>query len=74
VAGAFLVAAVALSPLPWLLESVLGRAYLVAIGAADLCFLAAAAVGHRAPGRGQRLAKLGMVGALVALVLGRALG
>ncbi|HVM45433.1 MAG TPA: UbiA family prenyltransferase [Candidatus Thermoplasmatota archaeon] len=74
VAASFLVAAVLLSPLPWLLESVLGAAYLPAVGAADLCFLAAAAVGPRAPGRGQRLAKLGMVVALVALVLGRAVG
>ena len=74
VAGAFLVGAALLSPLPWWLESVLGAAYLPAVGAADLCFLAAAAVGPRAPGRGQRLAKVGMVAALVALVLGRALG
>jgi len=74
VAAAFLVAAVLLSPLPWMLESVLGAAYLPAVGAADLCFLVAAATGPRAPGRGQRLAKLGMVAALIALVLGRALG
>lgn len=74
VAAAFLVAAVLLSPLPWALETVLGQAYLLAIAAADICFLAAAAVGPRAPGRGQRLAKLGMVAALGALVLGRALG
>lgn len=73
-AAGFLLAAIVLSPLPLWLESVLGGAYLPAIGAADLCFLAAAAAGPRAPGRGQRLAKLGMVAALIALVLGRAAG
>ena len=74
VASAFFVCAILLSPLPWWLESVLGEAYLLAVGAADLCFLVAAATGPRAPGRGQRLAKLGMVAALVALVLGRSVG
>lgn len=74
VAAAFLALAVVLSPLPVLLESVLGTSYLLAVGAADLCFLVAAATGPRAPGRGQRLAKVGMVAALAALVLGRALG
>lgn len=72
VAAAFLVAAVLLSPLPRVLENVLGGWYLAAVGAADLCFLAAAGVGARSPGRAQRLAKLGMVAALVALVVGRA--
>lgn len=72
VAGAFLVAAVALSPVPWMLETVLGEWYLPAVGAADLCFLGAAALGPRRPDRAQRLAKLGMVVALVALVVGRA--
>lgn len=74
VAATFLALAVLLSPLPVLLESVLGTSYLLAVGAADLCFLVAAATGPRAPGRGQRLAKVGMVAALAALVLGRALG
>ena len=74
VAAGFLVGAVLLSPLPALLETVLGRSYLVAIGAADVCFLVAAATGLRAPGRAQRLAKVGMLAALVALLLGRALG
>lgn len=74
VAAGFLGAAALLSPLPWLLESILGAAYLPAVGAADACFLAAAAVGVRSPGRGQRLVKLGMLAALVALVLGRAQG
>ena len=73
-AAGFLLAAIVLSPLPLLLETVLGAAYLPAVGAADLCFLAAAAAGPRAPGRGQRLAKIGMVAALIALVLGRATG
>jgi len=74
VAAVFLGGAILLSPLPAVLESVLGRSYLVAVTAADLCFLVAAATGPRAPGRGQRLAKLGMLAALVALVLGRAFG
>lgn len=74
VAAVFLALAVLLSPLPVVLESVLGTGYLLAVGAADICFLVAAATGPRAPGRGQRLAKLGMVAALAALVLGRALG
>ena len=72
VAAAFLAGAALLSPLPWLLETVLGRAYLPAVSVADACFLAAAAVGGRAPARGQRLAKLGMVAALIALLIGRA--
>jgi 4-hydroxybenzoate polyprenyltransferase len=71
-AAAALLLSVALSPLPWRLETVLGDWYLLGVGAADLCFVAAAVLGPRAPGRGQRLAKLGMVAALVALVLGRA--
>ena len=73
-AAALLVAAVLLSPLPWALESVLGATYLPAVGVADACFLVAAATGARHPGRAQRLAKLGMVAALAALVLGRAQG
>ncbi|HUR69316.1 MAG TPA: UbiA family prenyltransferase [Candidatus Thermoplasmatota archaeon] len=72
VAGAFLLAAALLSPLPFLLETVLGEWYLLGVVAADACFLAAAAMGSRAPGRAQRLVKLGMVAALLALVLGRA--
>lgn len=72
VAAAFLTGAAALSPLPWLLETVLGLAYLPAVSVADACFLAAAAAGGRAPARGQRLAKLGMVAALAALLIGRA--
>lgn len=73
-AAAFLGAAVLLSPLPWLLETILGKVYIPAVGAADACFLAAAATGVRSPGRGQRLVKIGMLLALVALVLGRAQG
>lgn len=72
VAGAFLAGAAALSPLPWMLETVLGWAYLPAVGVADACFLAAAVAGARAPGRGQRLAKAGMIVALAALLVGRA--
>lgn len=72
VAALALAAAVLLSPAPFLLETVLGWSYLPAVSVADACFLAAAAVGGQRPARGQRLAKLGMVFALVALVLGRA--
>jgi geranylgeranylglycerol-phosphate geranylgeranyltransferase len=72
VAAGFLGAAALLSPAPLLLENVLGWAYLPAVGLADACFLTAATLGHRAPGRAQRLAKAGMVLALVALAAGRA--
>ena len=70
VAGGFLVAAALLSPLPWRLETVLAWPYLAAVGLADACFLAAAAVGPRSPARGQRLAKAGMALALAAVVAG----
>ena len=72
VGAAFLVAAALLSPFPWLLETVLGWSYLPAVSVADACFVAAAVEGNRRPARGQRLAKLGMVFALMALVIGRA--
>jgi geranylgeranylglycerol-phosphate geranylgeranyltransferase len=72
VAGAFLLVAVSLSPLPWALETVLGGGYLLGVAAADGCFVSAALLGFHSPERAQRLAKLGMVAALVALVLGRA--
>ena len=74
VAAAFLVVAIALSPLPWVLETVLGVAYLPAVGAADLCFLVAAFTGSGAPGRAQRFVKMGMVVALAALLVGRVWG
>lgn len=74
VAAALLGVAVLLSPLPFVLESVLAWPYLAAVGLADACFLAAAAVGARSPARGQRLAKAGMVLALVAIVVGRGPG
>lgn len=74
VAAGFLVAAALLSPLPWRLESVLAWPYLAAVGLADACFLAAAAVGARSPARGQRLAKAGMALALAAVVVGAASG
>lgn len=74
VASAFLGVAVLLSPLPYVLESVLAWPYLAAVGLADACFLAAAAVGARSPARGQRLAKAGMVLALVAIVVGQGPG
>lgn len=72
VAAALLVATVLLSPLPRLQGNVLGRAYDPAVALADLAFLAAAILGFSRPDRAQRLAKLGMVAALLALVAGRA--
>jgi geranylgeranylglycerol-phosphate geranylgeranyltransferase len=66
-----LVATILLSPLPWLLETVLARRSLVALVPADVLFLAAAATSLAAPSRAQRLAKLGMVAALAALIVGR---
>lgn len=70
-AGA-LVAAVALSPVPFLLtETVLGGAYLAAVAPADALFLAAAMRARSDVSRAQRLAKLGMLVALVALAVGR---
>lgn len=72
----FLLVAVLLSPLPWRLERVLAWPYLPAVAVADALFLGAAIAGARRRGgaaMGQRLAKLGMVAALIALLLGRAL-
>lgn len=71
VAAGFLGVAVLLSPLPWRLETVLAWPYIPAVAVADACFLAAAATGAKRPGMAQRLAKLGMVIALAALLLGR---
>jgi len=65
-----LVAAVALSPLPWGSESVLGWSYLPAVAAADAGFLASALV-PMSVGKAQRLAKVSMVVALGAFLLGR---
>lgn len=72
VAAGFLVAAALLSPAPYLLETILGWGYVPAVIVADALFLAAAAEGFGRPAKAQRLAKLGMVVALVALVAGRA--
>lgn len=72
VAAGFLVATVALSPVPWLRGNVLGWAYVPAVALADAAFLAAAVAGFRRARRAQRLVKLGMVLALVAIVAGRA--
>lgn len=72
VAAGFLGVAVLLSPAPYVLETVLGGAYLPAVAAADACFVTAAFLGFSRPAAGQRLAKVGMVVALVALVVGRA--
>jgi geranylgeranylglycerol-phosphate geranylgeranyltransferase len=72
IAAVPLCATVLLSPIPWLRGNVLGWAYVPAVALADLAFLGAAVTGFSTPGRGQRLAKAGMVLALLALVSGRA--
>jgi len=65
---AFLLA-VGLSPQPYLAGE-LGLAYLIPVAAADAIFIYCSAVHFRNPGRGQRLAKLGMLLALLAFLLG----
>lgn len=71
VAALFLAGATLLSPLPWRVESVLAWPYVPAVALADACFVAAAVAGFSRPRVGQRLAKLGMLVALVALIVGR---
>lgn len=73
VAAVLLVAAVALSPLPWLLGTLLAPSSLGALVPADLLFLAAATTAWT-PSRAQRLAKLGMVAALAGVLVGRLVG
>lgn len=73
-AGALLVVAALLSPLPWRLESVMAWPYLPAVGLADACFVAAAAAGAGWPARAQRLAKAGMALAILAIFAGAFLG
>ena len=63
------VAAVALSPLPYLLD-MLSAWYLLAVLAADAIFIYAAVIHFRNPEKGQKMAKLAMLVALVAFLLG----
>lgn len=68
-AAAVLLAAVALSTLPYLMGH-WGTTYLGVVAMADLLFLGAAVTGLGAPGRGRRLAKVAMVVALAAFLTG----
>jgi geranylgeranylglycerol-phosphate geranylgeranyltransferase len=71
-AQAALLAGVALSPLPFLVQPRLGVAYLAVVALADAGFLAAAWVAAQ-PHRAQQLCKLSMLVALAAFAAGRAL-
>jgi geranylgeranylglycerol-phosphate geranylgeranyltransferase len=63
------VTAVALSPVPYL-TSIFGQGYLMVVVVADAIFIYCSIVHFRNPTRGQRLAKYGMLVALVAFLLG----
>ena len=63
------VAAVSLSPVPYL-TSMFGDGYLLVVLAADAIFIYCSIVHFRNPTMGQRLAKYGMLVALVAFLLG----
>lgn len=69
IASATFVVAAALSPLPYLLL-LWHWSYLVVVAPAALLLVAAGLVGRRKPGHGQQLAKLGMMIALVAFLVG----
>lgn len=73
IGGGALVLAVALSPAPFLLETLLAWPYLPVVALADAGFLAAAAIARRPRGaaRAQRVAKASMLVALVAFVAGK---
>ena len=73
VAAASFVAAVALSPLPYL-EEVFDFWYLPVVAAADGIFIYCALILFQNPERGQKLAKLAMAVALVAFLVGGVLG
>ena len=63
------VVAVALSPVPYL-TSMFGQGYLLVVLVADAIFIYCSIVHFRNPTRGQRLAKYGMLVALVAFLVG----
>ncbi len=71
VAGAILVVAVVLSPVPLMVEEGLHLAYLPVVLLSDAGFLGAAWRGMRDPAGAQRLAKLSMGVALGAFLMGR---
>jgi geranylgeranylglycerol-phosphate geranylgeranyltransferase len=66
--GAFL-AAVALSPVPYVLE-LLGWEYLPVVAAADAIFIYCALIHFKNPEKGQKVAKLAMFVALLAFLVG----
>ncbi len=69
IASSVFVVAAALSPLPYVLLS-WHWLYLLVVSPGALLLVAAGMIGRRDPGRGQRIAKLGMGVALVAFLLG----
>lgn len=69
VASAFFIGAVLLSPIPYL-ERLLSVWYVPAVAVADAMFIYASIVHFGNPEKGQKMAKLAMVVALVAFLLG----
>lgn len=69
VAFASFIAAVALSPAPWLLE-LLTWHYVPAVAVADAIFIYCALIQFKNPEKGQKVAKLAMLVALLAFLLG----
>jgi geranylgeranylglycerol-phosphate geranylgeranyltransferase len=69
VGSASFVAAVALSPLPYLLD-LLSAWYVPAVVVADAIFIYCALIHFRSPEKGQKVAKLAMLVALIAFLLG----
>ena len=69
VASAAFAAAVLLSPVPYILE-LLSIWYVPVVAVADAMFIYCAAVHFADPGKGQKVAKLAMLAALVAFLLG----
>ena len=67
IASMFIIAAIILSPLPALLK-ILGMPYLLVVGLADVCFLAA--IVSKKPSRSSSFLKSGMMVALLAFIIG----
>ncbi|MDI6639344.1 MAG: geranylgeranylglycerol-phosphate geranylgeranyltransferase [Methanocellales archaeon] len=65
IASMFIIAAIVLSPLPL---KILGMPYLVVVGLADVCFLAA--IMSKKPSRSSSFLKSGMMVALLAFIIG----
>ncbi|MFP4188845.1 MAG: geranylgeranylglycerol-phosphate geranylgeranyltransferase [Halobacteriales archaeon] len=71
-ASASVVAAVALSPVPYFVFDGFGVAYLAAVGVADAVLIEGVRRSWRSPSSSQKLLKVAMFVALVAFVVGRA--